>query len=300
MIVKPDTVSEARKNAEKMLQMERMKTFERLLLFTASIATVALIIFYLILWNRNDLNELANIVLLVVLWGAYFLPLRFGVKGAILVGFLYVTGIFILMGDGPRGDTRLIFLVAVLCVKGFFGGRAGLGMIMLTTLTFLMLGIFSDAIPSELMSEDKLMVSSSVVIVNSVSYLFFCLMGYWVMRFINRALEEALVTQLMVSAELAQKSNELEIALTTEKELNELRTKLITSLSHNFRTPLTVIQNSATLINQFDGQLSAEKKQSHFQNINSNVERLTDLTDYILMAKPTDSAELDQLISEMP
>lgn len=72
-------------------------------------------------------------------------------------------------------------------------------------------------------------------------------------------------------------------ALAREKELSELRAKFVTMVSHEFRTPLTTIQFSAGLLQDYSSQWSLEKKTTHFMRIQLAIKRMTELLEDILV-----------------
>ncbi|MEG3876929.1 ATP-binding protein [Microcoleus sp. herbarium7] len=72
-------------------------------------------------------------------------------------------------------------------------------------------------------------------------------------------------------------------ALAREKELSELRAKFVTMVSHEFRTPLTTIQFSAGLLQDYSSQWSEDKKSTHFVRIQLAVKRMTELLEDILV-----------------
>ncbi|NJK66314.1 MAG: response regulator [Microcoleus sp. CSU_2_2] len=72
-------------------------------------------------------------------------------------------------------------------------------------------------------------------------------------------------------------------ALEREKELSELRAKFVTMVSHEFRTPLTTIQFSAGLLQDYSSQWSMEKKITHFVRIQLAIKRMTELLEDILV-----------------
>jgi Osmosensitive K+ channel histidine kinase len=72
-------------------------------------------------------------------------------------------------------------------------------------------------------------------------------------------------------------------ALTREKELSELRAKFVTMVSHEFRTPLTTIQFSAGLLQDYSSNWSIEKKSTHFVRIQLAIKRMTELLEDILV-----------------
>lgn len=73
-------------------------------------------------------------------------------------------------------------------------------------------------------------------------------------------------------AEIAMQS-----ALRREQELNELRAQFITAISHQLRTPLTVISSSASLLEKFAEKLPEARKQQHFQSIQRSVQSVVNL-----------------------
>ncbi|MCS6808998.1 MAG: PAS domain-containing sensor histidine kinase [Bacteroidota bacterium] len=67
---------------------------------------------------------------------------------------------------------------------------------------------------------------------------------------------------------------ELKKALTQEKELNDLKSRFIRMVSHEFRTPLTVINSSAEILRMGVGTLSLEKQSSHIERIIASVSHI--------------------------
>ncbi len=75
-------------------------------------------------------------------------------------------------------------------------------------------------------------------------------------------------------------------ALEKEKELGEFQSRIISTISHEFRTPLTTIQSSSELLKIYSKNWSEEKKLKHFQRIGDSVEHMTQLlNDVILIGK---------------
>ena len=79
---------------------------------------------------------------------------------------------------------------------------------------------------------------------------------------------------------------ELEQALAKERELNELRSMFVATASHQFRTPLTVIQSGVEIMELYLEDLpdNIQKRfQKQFNNIQGEVERLEFLMSDILL-----------------
>ncbi len=83
--------------------------------------------------------------------------------------------------------------------------------------------------------------------------------------------------------DLRIKNQELRIALRREKELHELRSRFISTASHEFRTPLTTIQVTADSLKRYGGRMSEDKKSESFDRIKIAVKRMNDLLNDVLM-----------------
>jgi PAS domain S-box-containing protein len=76
---------------------------------------------------------------------------------------------------------------------------------------------------------------------------------------------------------------ELRKNLEQERELNELKSRLITTISHEYRTPLTIIQSSAELLEYYEHKWSKDKKLNHLQRIQLSTTHLTHLVNDVLL-----------------
>ncbi|MET7028295.1 PAS domain-containing sensor histidine kinase [Sediminicola luteus] len=72
------------------------------------------------------------------------------------------------------------------------------------------------------------------------------------------------------------------MALKKERELNELKTKFLSLVSHEFKTPLSSILTSATLISKYQLSDQQPKRDKHLDTIKNKVKYLdTILTDFL-------------------
>ncbi|GEM_PF-2108673 len=86
--------------------------------------------------------------------------------------------------------------------------------------------------------------------------------------------------------ELQQTKDDLEIALQTEKELSELKPRFVATASHQFRTPLSVIQSNVELISMLhesDTSMDEDLFNKAEKRIENEVKRMTDLMDDVLI-----------------
>jgi PAS domain S-box-containing protein len=85
---------------------------------------------------------------------------------------------------------------------------------------------------------------------------------------------------------LAESKREVMHALESEKELNELKSRFITTASHEFRTPLGTILSSASLIGRYETSSDTDKRKKHIGRIKSAVHNLTEiLNDFLSLEK---------------
>lgn len=85
---------------------------------------------------------------------------------------------------------------------------------------------------------------------------------------------------------------EIQTALDRETELNQLKSRLISMTSHEFRTPLTVISSSVGILKTFAQKLSDEKKLVHLNRIETYVGHTTKLLDEILLLNQAEAGKL--------
>lgn len=109
-------------------------------------------------------------------------------------------------------------------------------------------------------------------------------------RNLNKELEQRVSdrTRALAKAnqDLAMSKSELTVALAKEKELNELKSRFVTTASHEFRTPLAAILSSASLIDRYANEDDKEKRQKHIGRIKSMVGDLTEiLNDFLSIGK---------------
>lgn len=69
--------------------------------------------------------------------------------------------------------------------------------------------------------------------------------------------------------------------LERERARSELRTRFLSLVSHEFRTPLTVILSSAELLESFSDTMAPVRRQSHFRRIQTAVATMTVLLDNV-------------------
>lgn len=85
---------------------------------------------------------------------------------------------------------------------------------------------------------------------------------------------------------LAESKQEVMQALERERELNELKSRFVTTASHEFRTPLGTILSSVSLISRYQNTEDQSKREKHIERIKSAVNNLTEiLNDFLSLEK---------------
>jgi len=102
---------------------------------------------------------------------------------------------------------------------------------------------------------------------------------------------EILVKKLQVEIEERKKiENEIKKTLDKEKELNELKSKFISLVSHEFRTPLTLINSSAQIILSYKDRLSEEDIKKYLERIMDTVDYMTGLLENVIFIEKYDNS----------
>ena len=100
--------------------------------------------------------------------------------------------------------------------------------------------------------------------------------------------------QLRVEAE-----NNAKEALQKEKELNELKTKFLSLVSHEFKTPISGILTSATLAAKYTKEDQQDKREKHLNIIKSKVKYLNTIIDDFLSVERLDTGKTNYKYTEV-
>jgi len=83
-----------------------------------------------------------------------------------------------------------------------------------------------------------------------------------------------------------ERTEQLNVALSKEKELNELKTKFLSLVSHEFKTPLSGILTSSVLLSKYELTQEQEKRNKHIKTISDKVHYLNNiLNDFLSLEK---------------
>jgi PAS domain S-box-containing protein len=90
-----------------------------------------------------------------------------------------------------------------------------------------------------------------------------------------------------------QAEAELQRTLAREVELSQLKSNFVSMVSHEFRTPLGIIQSSAELLRDFYQRLQSDERNEHLESITRNTRRMAGMMEEILILSRLDAGKLD-------
>ncbi len=109
-------------------------------------------------------------------------------------------------------------------------------------------------------------------------------------RKLNAELETKVEERTLILKEalqrLEQSQQELSEALGKERQLNEIKSRFVSMASHEFRTPLSTVLSSASLLGKYTGAEEQDKRNRHIDKIKTSVKHLNDiLEDFLSLGK---------------
>ncbi|NNC33818.1 MAG: PAS domain-containing sensor histidine kinase, partial [Croceitalea sp.] len=94
------------------------------------------------------------------------------------------------------------------------------------------------------------------------------------------------------------RTQQLSDALKAEKKLNELKTKFLSLVSHEFKTPLTSILTSTSLLSKYTLTEQQEKRNKHIESIKSKVKYLNAILNDFLSIERLEAGEVKYNLTE--
>lgn len=91
------------------------------------------------------------------------------------------------------------------------------------------------------------------------------------------------VVPLSILVIIASRAGKLRAALDAERELGRMKNQFVSSVSHEFRTPLSVILSGAELLEVHASQLSDSRRGEVLAQIKSSTERMNEMVEQVLL-----------------
>ena len=101
---------------------------------------------------------------------------------------------------------------------------------------------------------------------------------------------------LVIGLDITQRKQaeaELLRTLAREKELGQLRSNFVSMVSHEFRTPLGIIQSSAEILEDYLESLETAERKEHLQSICKNTRRMAGLMEEALLIGSLDAGKME-------
>lgn len=111
---------------------------------------------------------------------------------------------------------------------------------------------------------------------------------------IARAVDAPLVCSVHDLSERHAHEQQLKRMLERERDLMEMKSQFITTVSHEFRTPLMVIQSSGDLLRTSYERMTREQRERHFEKIDTALGVLTRRLEDLVLLGETFKAEAHQ------
>jgi signal transduction histidine kinase len=108
-------------------------------------------------------------------------------------------------------------------------------------------------------------------------------------RELNASLE-ARVTER--TAELAAAKDDLARALSQERELGELKSRFVSLVSHEFRTPLGITMSAVEVLRHFGGKITPEKHAELHEDIHSATLQMSGLMEQVLLLGKAEAGKI--------
>ncbi len=98
---------------------------------------------------------------------------------------------------------------------------------------------------------------------------------------------------------LTSSEEELKQALDSERDLNELKSRFVSTASHEFRTPLSSILSSVDLISMYTTEGQSSKREKHIQKIRKSVKSLTNILNDFLSLGRIEEGNINPVFAEV-
>jgi signal transduction histidine kinase len=105
--------------------------------------------------------------------------------------------------------------------------------------------------------------------------------------------EDHLLVMMVDISQRKQMEADLHGTLAREMELSQLKSNFVSMVSHEFRTPLGIIQSSAELLRDFHLRMQPAERHEHLESVVRNTARMASMMEEILVLSRLDAGKLD-------
>ncbi len=109
----------------------------------------------------------------------------------------------------------------------------------------------------------------------------------------NLHLQQEIRDRKQAEEQLRELEAHLREALAQEKELSELKSQIISTISHEYRTPLTTISSSTEMLERYRHRWDDDKQVKHFRRIQASIQHMTALVNDVLFINKAEFEKLE-------
>ncbi|MEZ4664938.1 MAG: HAMP domain-containing sensor histidine kinase [Caldilineaceae bacterium] len=244
----------------------------------------------------------------VIAYASVGVKLNYYTRTLITLLLLYVLGTSDLIFFGVAEDWRLHYAALLMFTTIFLGRRAGFIALLICLVSFVSIAglISTGALVITMSIMDSPIPDAEAILMMSMIFVFVSSIVIMVLAAALEEFEKAWERERLAAHQLSTQTKELEESLTREKllanllehaltqqeDLNRLKSRIITTISHEFRTPLTVINSSAGLLTHHAARLTDQKREDIYQRIRRSIFYLTDLLQDIVWVDTSNSSAI--------
>ncbi|MCX6853941.1 MAG: HAMP domain-containing sensor histidine kinase, partial [Verrucomicrobia bacterium] len=116
---------------------------------------------------------------------------------------------------------------------------------------------------------------------------------------LNASLESRVTER---TAELAAAKDDLAQALSQERELSELKSRFVSLVSHEFRTPLGIIMSAVEVMRHFGGRITAQKQAELQEDIHAATLQMSGLMERVLLLGRAEAGKIGwkPMLTDLP
>ncbi len=115
---------------------------------------------------------------------------------------------------------------------------------------------------------------------------------------LEKQVEERTISLQRTVNELQEAKEVVSKSLEKEKQLNQMKSRFVSMASHEFRTPLSSIQLSASLIEKYSQQSDTSSISKHVAKIKNSVGNLTTILDDFLSLERLEAGKIEPAFSQ--